>query len=119
MKDCLFCKIAKKEEDSEIVYEDDSIIAFENIRPLAPVHVLIIPKKHISSVNEVSKEDQNILGHIWVTMKKIAQKKGIKDRGYKVAVNVGEGGGQEIFHLHYHLLGGWKSSEERDIPNMP
>ncbi len=119
MKNCLFCKIVNKEEEAEIVYEDDKVIAFENIRPLAPVHVLVIPKKHIATVNDIVSEDASLIGHIWNVMKKVAAKKKIKEKGYKVAVNVGEGGGQEIFHLHYHLLGGWKSAEERDLPNMP
>lgn len=119
MKDCLFCKIANKKEEAEIVYEDEKVIAFENIRPLAPVHTLVIPKKHIDTVNDIKSEDEDILGHIWGVMSKIADKKDVKKSGYKVAVNVGEGGGQEIFHLHYHLLGGWESDDERDLPNMP
>lgn len=119
MKDCLFCKIANKEEDADIIYEDDKVIAFENIRPLAPVHVLIIPKRHIETVNNINKKDTELIGHIWNVIPKVAEKKQVKDAGYKVAVNVGKGGGQEIFHLHYHLLGGWKSAEERDLPNMP
>ncbi|MGM0439070.1 MAG: histidine triad nucleotide-binding protein [Patescibacteria group bacterium] len=119
MKDCLFCKIAQKKEDADIVYEDDKVIAFENIRPLAPVHVLVVPKRHIATVNDISEKDTELIGHIWKVMSKVAEEKQVKNSGYKVAVNVGEGGGQEIFHLHYHLLGGWKSAEERDLPNMP
>lgn len=119
MRDCLFCKIANKKEEADIVYEDDKIIAFENIRPLAPVHLLVIPKRHIDSVNDIKKKDSDLIGHIWNKMKEIAEIKNVKESGYKVAANVGKGGGQEIFHLHYHLLGGWKSSEERDLPNMP
>ncbi len=119
MEDCLFCKIAAKKEEAKIVYEDERILAFENIRPLAPVHVLVIPKRHISTVNDIKEEDAELIGHIWKKMKKIAEEKKIKGKGYKVAVNVGEEGGQEIFHLHYHLLGGWKSQKERDIPGMP
>ncbi len=119
MKDCLFCKIVNKKEDSEIVYEDDKVLAFENIRPLAPVHVLVVPKKHISTVNDINKEDKELLGHMWAVMKEVAANKNVKEEGYKVAVNVGEGGGQEIFHLHYHLLGGWESQEEMNAPGMP
>ena len=119
MKDCLFCKIVDKKEEADIVYEDEKVLAFENIRPLAPTHVLVIPKKHIATVNDIGDEDEGLLGHIWNVMDKVAERKQVKDSGYKVAVNVGEGGGQEIFHLHYHLLGGWKSAEERDLPNMP
>ncbi len=119
MKDCIFCKIIKKEEEAEIIYEDDLILAFENIRPSAPVHVLVVPKKHIETVNDIKKEDEEIIGHLWKKMREVAENKKIKKKGYKVAVNVGKGGGQEIFHLHYHLLGGWKSKKERDIPGMP
>ncbi len=114
---CIFCKIVEKEQKADIVYEDDKIIAFKNIRPLAPVHLLVIPKKHIESVKEISGEDIDLIGHLWVKMKDIAKENDLK--GYKVAVNVGKEGGQEIFHLHYHLLGGWKSKKDRDIPNMP
>lgn len=116
--DCIFCKIAQKEAPAEIVYEDKEIIAFENIRPLAPTHVLIIPKKHIESVNKIKEEDIKLIGHIWIKIKDIAKKKNI-EKGYKVAVNVEKGGGQEIFHLHYHLLGGWQKKEQRDVPDMP
>jgi len=115
---CLFCKIATKREEADIVYEDDKIIAFENIRPLAPTHVLVIPKKHIESVNDIKEEDAELMGHLWSKIKEVAKKKNV-EKGYKVAVNVEKGGGQEIFHLHFHLLGGWKSKEERDIPGMP
>lgn len=119
MKDCLFCKIANKKEEAKIVYEDDKIIAFENIRPLAPVHVLVIPKRHIGSVNEITKKDIELIGHIWNKIEEIAEIKSVKNSGYKVVTNVEKGGGQEIFHLHYHLLGGWKSVEDRDLLNMP
>ena len=119
MKDCLFCKIINGEEDADIVYEDDKILAFENIRPLAPVHVLIVPKKHIKTVNDISEEDEELIGHLWKVVEKVAEEKEVKDSGYKLAVNVGEGGGQEIFHLHYHLLGGWSSKEARNKPGMP
>ncbi len=119
MKDCLFCKIIKKEEDAEIVYEDQWVLAFENIRPLAPVHVLVVPKKHIATVNDIKEENEDLLGHLWKVMKRVAEKKKVKKSGYKVAVNVGEGGGQEIYHLHYHLLGGWESKDEMKKPGMP
>jgi len=119
MKDCLFCRIANKKQEADIVYEDDKIMAFENIRPLAPVHLLVIPKRHIDSVNDINEEDGNLIGYIWSKIKEIAEIKNVQKSGYKVIVNVGKGGGQEIFHLHYHLLGGWKSSDDRDLPNMP
>ncbi len=105
--DCIFCKIAKKEAPADIVYENDSVIAFKNIRPSAPVHFLVIPKKHIPSVNEVKKEERELIGELFLAAQKIAQEEGLQDSGYKLAVNVGKGGGQEVFHLHIHLLGGW------------
>lgn len=115
--DCIFCQIAKKKQKANIVYEDDRIIAFENIKPLAPIHLLIIPKKHIKSVNAISKEDADLIGYLWTKIKEIAKIKNLT--GYKVIANVEKEGGQEIFHLHYHLLGGWKSKKEGKISDMP
>ncbi len=117
MSDCIFCKIREREAPAEIIYEDEKIMAFSNIRPLAPVHLLIIPKKHIESVNQIEKEDSEVLGHLFLKVKEIAKKMNLK--GYKVAVNVEKEGGQEVFHLHFHLLGGWERGEDRDIPGMP
>ena len=114
---CIFCQIAEKKAEADIVYEDDRVMAFKNIRPLAPVHLLIIPKKHIESVNEIKEEDGDLIGYLWTKVREIAKKEGLK--GYKVAVNVEKEGGQEIFHLHYHLLGGWRDEEERNLPQMP
>jgi len=107
MIDCIFCKIAKKEVPSEIVYEDKKVIAFKDIKPLAPMHLLIIPKKHIPSVNHVEIEDKSLMGELILAAQKIAKKKNLK--GYKLQINVGRDGGQLIDHLHIHLLSG-KSS---------
>ncbi len=114
---CIFCDIADKKAEADIIYEDEKVIAFENIRPLAPVHVLVIPKRHIETVDDITEEDIEFIGHLWNKIKEVAEKKELT--GYKVAVNVKEEGGQEVFHLHYHLLGGWKSKDERDVPGMP
>lgn len=104
--DCLFCKIANKEIPAEMVYEDDKMVAIKDINPAAPVHLLIIPKVHIASLNDVSNENVDILGHIQLLASRLAQDSGISERGYRLVNNCGEWGGQVILHLHYHLLGG-------------
>jgi len=119
MTDCLFCKIASKEAPAEIVYEDDKIVAFKNVRPVAPIHILIIPKKHIPSVNHLEKKDKNLTGELFLTAQRIARDQGIAKTGYKLVFNVGKGGGQIIEHLHLHLLGGWQTPEESKMPGMP
>lgn len=107
MEDCLFCKIVKGEIPSEKVYEDEEILAFRDIHPKAPVHILVIPKKHIASAKEIEIEDEALIGKIYTAIKKIAQKEGLKN-GYRIVNNCGEDGGQEVMHLHFHLLGGKK-----------
>ena len=108
MSDCLFCKIVKKEIPSTIVYEDEEIIAFRDINPVAPVHVLVIPKKHISSLVDLKPEDETVVGRIYSVINKIAKQEGIDEKGFRVVVNCGEDGGQEVKHLHFHLIGGKK-----------
>ena len=108
MDDCIFCKIIKKEIPSSIVYEDNDIIAFRDINPLAPVHILVIPKKHIESLIDLKEEDELIVGKIYTVINKIAQQEGIDEKGFRVVVNCGENGGQEVKHLHFHILGGKK-----------
>ena len=112
MEDCLFCKIIRKEIPSEIVYEDDEVLAFKDIQPAAPVHILIIPKKHISSLLEMNTDDEPLIGKIYTIINKIAEQQGIKESGYRVIVNCGEDSGQEVMHLHFHLLGGKKLGEK-------
>ncbi|OIP75941.1 MAG: histidine triad nucleotide-binding protein [Parcubacteria group bacterium CG2_30_36_18] len=104
MKNCLFCKIAKKETPTDIVYEDDKIIAFKDIHPKAPIHFLIIPKKHIPSVDHLELEDKELMGGLILVAQKIAGGKKLK--GYKLIINVGRPAGQIIEHLHLHLLSG-------------
>jgi len=108
--ECIFCKIVNKELPSEIVYEDDEILGFKDMNPKAPVHVLIIPKKHIHSVNELKKEDKNLIGSLFLVAKNLAEKTKINKTGYKLSFNVGKGAGQMVDHLHLHLLGGWTES---------
>ena len=104
--DCLFCKIANKEISSDVVYEDDDIIAFNDIDPQAPVHIIFIPKKHIETLNDISISDSDLVGRIILAIKKIAFKKGISEDGYRIVANCNSNGGQEVFHVHFHLLGG-------------
>jgi len=109
--DCLFCKIIKKEIPAEIIFEDKDVIAFNDINPIAPVHVLVIPKKHIASVVGAAQEDTLLMGKLIMTAKKIADDLKISEKGYKLLIRVGKGGGQEVEHIHLHLLGGAKLSE--------
>lgn len=104
--DDIFCKIIKGEIPTEFLYQDEDLIVFKDINPKAPVHLLIVPKKHISSVNEVVNEDQMLLGKMFLTAKKLAQDFGVAESGYRLMVNNGSGSGQIVFHLHMHLLGG-------------
>ena len=108
MEDCIFCKIVKGEIPSKKVYEDEEILAFEDINPMAPVHILVIPKKHIKSVNELEEDNNKLIGKIFLVIKNIAKEKGIDEEGYRVVTNIGENGGQEVKHLHFHILGGKK-----------
>lgn len=94
---------------SEIVYEDDKIIAFKDVHPVAPVHILIVPKKHIPSVDHLEAKDKDLIGDLFLATQRIAREISLAKIGYKLAFNVGRGGGQIIDHLHLHLLGGWKS----------
>lgn len=104
MADCIFCMIAGKEIPSNIAYEDDKILAFHDLEPQAPVHVLIIPKKHIASLDDVQEEDLELMGYIMTKVKEVAEKVGL-DNGYRVVINTGEDGMQTVKHLHVHLLG--------------
>ena len=108
MDDCIFCKIIKREIPSSIVYEDNEIIAFRDVNPQAPIHILVIPKKHISSLVDLKEEDEVVVGRIYTVINKIAQQEGIDKKGFRVIVNCGEDGGQEVKHLHFHILGGKK-----------
>ncbi|MDR3256810.1 MAG: HIT domain-containing protein [Endomicrobium sp.] len=106
LKDCLFCKISEGEVPSYKVYEDEKVFAFKDINPQAPIHIIIIPKKHISGLNTVRQEDERILGCIQIVASKIAEQFHEMKRGFRVIANCGSDGGQTVFHIHYHLLGG-------------
>lgn len=107
MADCIFCKIAQKEIPSALVYEDDQVAAFKDLEPQAPVHVLIIPKKHVKSILALEADDKELAAHILVdVIPKLARELGIEEKGFRVVTNTGEEGGQSVKHLHFHLLGG-------------
>jgi histidine triad (HIT) family protein len=103
---CIFCRIVNKEIPAKIVYEDDKVLAFHDINPQAPYHILVIPKKHISTLLELTEEDKDLIGHIYLVMNKLAQELGVAERGYRVVVNCNEEAGQTVFHVHFHFLAG-------------
>ncbi|AEG59417.1 histidine triad nucleotide-binding protein [Desulforamulus ruminis] len=106
MQDCLFCKIISKEIPAEIVYEDDRTLAFKDIRPAAPAHILVIPKKHIPTLVDLQAEDVELMGHIVLTASRLADKLGVSEEGFRLVSNCKEAGGQTVFHIHFHLIGG-------------
>ncbi len=106
--DCLFCKIINGEIQSRFLYEDDDLVVFKDINPAAPVHLLIVPKKHIRSMNDIQEDDRLIISKLFMVAKIMAKEQGVNLSGYKLLFNVEKGGGQEIFHIHLHLIGGWK-----------
>lgn len=103
--ECIFCKIANKEIGSDIVYEDELFVAFKDIKPVAPTHVLIIPRRHIEGVQALKEEDESLVGKMILKAKDIANKLNLKE-GYRLVFNVGEYGGQTVFHIHLHIIGG-------------
>jgi len=106
MSDCIFCKIIAGEISSTQVYQDELVTAFRDINPVSPTHVLIIPNQHIASVNDLSNEDEQVIGHLFTVAKEIAKEEGVAESGYRLIINTGPDGGQEVFHIHLHLLGG-------------
>lgn len=106
MSDCLFCKIRDGEIPADIVFENDDVLAFRDVNPHAPTHILIIPRKHIATVNDLSVEDELIMGKLFSVAKVIAAEEGVSDDGYRLVVNCNEKAGQTVFHIHMHLLAG-------------
>jgi histidine triad (HIT) family protein len=106
-KDCIFCQIARGQTETEFLYQSDTLVVFKDINPHAPVHLLLVPKKHIRSVNDITEADQQILAELIMVAKEMAREHGVAGSGYKLLYNVEKGGGQLIFHLHLHLIGGW------------
>lgn len=107
-EDCLFCKIVNREIPSEFLYEDDDFVVFKDINPAAPVHLLLVPKKHIRSMNDITDEHDPVISGLFKVAKQMAKEQGVNESGYKLLFNVEKGGGQVIFHIHLHLMGGWK-----------
>lgn len=110
MEACLFCKIIKKEIPSSIVFENENILAFNDINPQAPIHILLIPKEHFASLNEIPEEKKDILSDLLLRARQIAEEKGIAQTGYRLVLNTEKDSGQEVFHVHLHLLGGRRMS---------
>lgn len=106
MENCLFCNIVSKDIPASIVHEDDHVIAFRDVNPQAPVHVLIVPRRHISTVNHLTDEDQSLIGHMILIAGHIARKLEVDDSGYRLVMNCNQEGGQTVFHIHLHILGG-------------
>jgi histidine triad (HIT) family protein len=106
MTPCLFCRIIKKEIPGRIVYEDDAVLAFEDINPQAPVHILVVPKKHIDSLSNLTKADHDLIGSLFLIVNSLAKTRNLAQAGFRTVVNTGPDGGQTVYHLHVHLLGG-------------
>ncbi|MCL1852525.1 MAG: histidine triad nucleotide-binding protein [Peptococcaceae bacterium] len=106
MDNCLFCKIVRKEIPAKICYEDERVMAFHDINPVAPVHILVIPKEHIPSMNEVAPENAGLFGHMALVAKQVSEEAGVAESGYRVVINNGPDSGQVVFHVHAHVIGG-------------
>lgn len=104
--DCLFCKIVRREIPAKIIFENDELLAFHDIRPQAPTHLLVIPKRHISTINDVQNEDSKLIGSMILSAKQLAQQEGFNEQGYRLVFNINSDGGQEVYHIHLHVLGG-------------
>ena len=106
MDECIFCKIVRGEMPATVVYKDDQLTAFRDINPVAPTHILVVPNKHIESTNDITKQDEPLLGHMLTVVKPIADEEGITETGYRLIINTGPDANQVVFHLHLHILGG-------------
>lgn len=111
-ENCIFCQIVAGKTPGDIVYQDDLVTAFPDQRPAAPIHLLIVPNRHITSLNRISEEDQTLLGHILIVARRLAEQNNISQNGYRFIINTGADAGQTVFHLHAHLIGG------HDLPGM-
>ena len=106
MSDCLFCKMVAGEIKPNVVYEDDAVLAFRDINPQAPTHVLVVPKRHIATINDLKPEDADLIGRLYLGAKRVAEQDGVAVKGYRTVMNCNAAGGQTVFHLHLHVLGG-------------
>jgi len=106
MTDCIFCKIISGDIPGDIIYQDDDVLAFRDLNPQAPTHFLVIPKKHISTINDLQSEDAELVGKLYLAAKQVAKDEGIAESGYRAVMNCNAGAGQSVFHIHLHVLGG-------------
>ncbi len=106
MTDCIFCKMVSGEIQPDVVYENDDVLAFRDVSPQAPTHVLVIPKKHYSTINDLQPEDAELMGKLVLSAQKVAEIDGLSEQGYRMVLNCNEGAGQTVFHIHMHVLGG-------------
>lgn len=106
MQDCIFCKIVSGEVPAKKLYQDDLVTAFRDIHPAAPVHILIVPNRHLTSVNQAEQDDEAALGRMFTTARRLAEQEGVAETGYRLTINTGPHAGQVVFHLHMHLMGG-------------
>jgi len=106
MEDCIFCRIVNRQASGRIVFEDDRAVAIEDIHPQAPVHLLVLPRKHLPSLAEVAPEDEPLVGHLFSVAAQMARERGLETKGYRTVVNSGSWAGQSVYHLHIHVLGG-------------
>ena len=118
MTDCIFCDIIAKKAPASVLYEDQDCMVIKTIQPFAPVHFLVIPRKHIESLNEVDETDALLLSHLLLTARKVAENLGIAEKGYRIVINTGRGGGQTVFHLHVHLLSGAQMDESLMVKGL-
>ena len=106
MSDCLFCRIIAKKTPAKIIYDEEDVTAFEDVNPQAPVHTLIVPKKHLSTTLDITEEDNELIGRLFMVANRVAMEKGIAERGFRLVMNTNPGAGQSVYHIHLHLLGG-------------
>ncbi len=106
MKSCVFCRVAGREAPAAMIYEDETVVAFEDIHPQAPVHLLVIPRQHLESLNDITANDEGLLGHMLAVAARLAGERGLGKGGYRTVINNGAGAGQTVYHLHVHVLGG-------------
>jgi len=105
-KDCIFCRIVDGQATAKIVFEDETVVAFEDLNPQAPVHLLVVPRRHLPSLEEAAAEDEPLLGHLFMVAARLARERGLETKGHRTVINNGPGAGQSVFHLHVHVLGG-------------
>ena len=115
MNDCIFCNVIKGNVPTNFIYRDNEVVAFYDVNPKAPIHILVVPVKHFVSVSDAEENDGPLLGRMMLVIKKIVEKLGIAKSGYKIICNNGQASGQFVFHLHFHVLGGWKTQEYWDV----